>query len=492
MVSQFCNVLFLELSNCDFDKCFKIYVLLHSQNSSAISQFSTSARFRNLCLENISKFYRSLENKSIISPLAMFESIITGEQASSSNRRLSIVLKEINPWSWCFKWVEMRLMLTEKDKSRSKRSKQDKEVFVETLLQREKPQSNFASQMDQAMMYQLVKKLGPCVAESLLRGVLQRLDDDLDDLLRNVDCRSVDDDGDANDTPLKTLAAIYQQYEEFWKVDDLSGRLPVGLEDDQLVRAILESDWVVPGELETEIVQTVLRHLKSIDGFVSGREALNVNEVSPRRTRSSKPKRRKTSVLPAYCKSSPIIMSLLQSAVLVRLRCLSLLSKRVEFFHRFEQMSFEIIQCIVSLMSSSVICINWTRSNGKTAFQELLEMFDFMLTSLPDGNEKERLIHSSNRVFEEGNPPVDKKIEFQKRLPGSAFALEPRFTARRVEPTRLSGFKRKRSGSSTTPMWNPAMISEVEPWEILEGVLGNPLAQILLNESEFVSKSNIE
>eukprot|EP00475_Leptophrys_vorax_P045928 TRINITY_DN9704_c0_g1_i1.p1 TRINITY_DN9704_c0_g1~~TRINITY_DN9704_c0_g1_i1.p1 ORF type:complete len:461 (+),score=108.96 TRINITY_DN9704_c0_g1_i1:146-1528(+) len=457
---------------------------LHTSNPAMIEQFSKSRRFRNLCLDNILQFQKALEARNISSPSTIFDSVIGGEAPRSSSRRLSVVLKELSPWSWCYKWVEMKLMLTEKEKptGKSKRAKQDKEALVERILQ-----SNLGSKIDRSMVQQLIQKLGPSIADALLRGVLQWMEDDLDNLIHNVDCRPIDQ------TDQSALMAIYLQYEEHYKFDESSGRLPLIVEDEQLIKTILEPEASVSAELEEKVVQLLIRHLKTIDGFVSGKQELDETNLSPRKGRPGL-KRRRVLSMPSYCKSSPIIMGMFQNAVLVRIRYLAHLARRQSFSQKFHQLFPELILCIVSLMSSPVVYVEWPRrsvASTKGTFEELLEVFDLLLTSLPEGNDKERLIHSTNKGLEEGNPPVEKKVAFQKTLPGSGFALEPRIGLRRHEQNNsLSGTKRRRSGglpsqgtSSTSSLF------DVEPWEILEGVLGNPLAQILLNESEFVSKS---
>lgn len=510
----------LEVSHSDFDKCFRIYSMLSSINSHAVKYFEQSHTFRNLCLENMPAFQKALHDNSFFSPLNVFESIVSGEVSGGMNRRLSVVFKEINPLSWCSKWVEMRLMLTDtKDKSKSKKMKQDRDSFVDSLLLPEKLPS-LGTFMNQSLLFQLVRKLAPCIAENLVQKIQARLEEDLDDILSNVDCRPTSDencDDAVQDLSNEAMIqAIFHQYQEHYRFDDsnnINNRFQ--LSEDQLLLAIIDSDWKFPVETEAAFLLSIHSQLRTIEGFVSCKTLLQIDNLSPRRTRSSKPKRRKTSVLPSFSKHSPIIMGIIQNAVLLRVRCIRHLlstSSAPACNHQFIIM--QILQVLVLLMSSTLLQVSWPHvgnsNDGPTQklrpFDEVLQLFDILLTCQSESDEKKNLIHSSKKALEETLPPADIKLSFQKVLPNAAYALEPRVAMRRSElPGQSIGGQKRRSGTAeagnplganeSTSTLQPSLVDtlmEIEPWELLEGVLGNPLAQVILNESEFVSKSNLE
>jgi hypothetical protein len=409
---------------------------------------SGKSQFQKLCINNIEEFAPAILQNDPSAALRNFDNLVAysglrlSEQIGKTEFLASFQseITNLNIWNWFYSAEKIQFMLDSGIKF---------DAIVDSMLQNE----SFTT--FNSVSYLLLKKIAPYFGEAIISETLNKMEEESEAQFRKF--------GEEQDD-IKKIESI--NYDDLVLNDyknlssySLIEKRDSHLEGDHILHAILHSGDVSAENLEN-IFDSLCTQLEAFDDFMKRKRETTSIDVSPRRTRRSKPKKRKVCKFPLHGNHSPRIMHEFQRLVLILLRGLIYFSqKHAAWIDSHQDKILKLFSILGHLFCSQVLSQKWvceTRRIKILPFEHVLLLLYFLFSAISDENICKQAIDSTKETIGMYDLDIVRLNSFQEMV--EIFSSDSSDSA-----------------------------NSIDPWEVFEGYKGNPIAQEFFRNSEFVS-----
>jgi hypothetical protein len=412
---------------------------------------------------------RLISNQYHGSSLHIFD-VLTGYSSSKgATSSIDAQFADLNCWNYSHLFGRIQLMLSENEKGKHKRSRSDFEGLIDLLIS----QSSSSIQGQSFLMQKVVTDFAHRFGTSVIEKLLDKLEEKCETLFKKFESES----GIEMKRGTFDQNQLHEFVKEIYKKSSFStlteNKINV-LEEDLILNAVISSVHVsLQDEIISDIFSSCSSQLVAIHEFMQGKHETTSLDLSPRRTRSSKPKKRKISVFPEYGSLCPSIMNEFQGEILIRIRCLTNLAQK-KFQIKDETVLSSLLEVLSHLYCSPVLSQKWVYAIPASTIQPyeyVIQLFELLFSNTPDEDARKRMMDSVSDILNTYKLDNLRNISFQRLV--SLFSPDP--DARYVNFDEFS----------SSPEF--IALNNIDPWEVFEGFKGNPLAQEFFKMSEYVS-----
>lgn len=471
--ASFCmDVLSQMVPRVCFETIWRCIILLWPSLSGTITRSPPSGLLCRVFLQNNSWLLGHVDDFPEFAEVVSFYNLSVDMGSLSRKSMLDSIT------AWNVKAVALECKAALQEKTCRKRSKHLKfrDILSDRIL---KPLPGDESKS--SVLASLLSLLGTSLSDKLLPSVASRFDQRLLSLQSQLD-----------DPSNSSLTSILVQHKA---LSSSQSQLKGLLSDADISSLVIQRD-ISPAVLAS-FYGALTRLLSRMEAFLLGQAGHTAEQpsLSPRRTRRhSKAARPRSEVLTAAARANPLALGLLQQLLREILAALSACVGVLESIGDSvaEDPGFgALVKCVLRLCGSRCMYPCWPGA-GEAALPVALDLVGALLeveSRRLEPKQFEDLVLECLRLVEQEDMPRELEMLVHQRFPTLSLAVPDVPRRVRLAPTddvQSTEKKRRRRVEDTG-----SALGDIDPWEMLEGVPGNPVAQSILNESEYFSRAGV-